>query len=139
MLRSASRSNFFAWVRLSVFWISALMNWSLLPPAAIAILHCLIRLLIRERNSDVAASVNVTTSILSTVNGCWCFVSELPCPSSRRRYSEHIVNVLPVPAEASIRRAPNSGKLNASSWVIDMDIRALIATGHNNTTQCFIK
>ncbi len=67
----------------------------------------------RPRNSSVAASVNVTTSSSSTVSGRGK-AAEPPNPSSRRRYNAAIVNVLPVPAEASIRRSPVRGKRKGS-------------------------
>src|SRR5512135_1085918 len=60
----------------------------------------------RSLSSPVAARVKVTTRMSRT---------DKPASSSRRTYRPQIVQVLPVPAEASTMRTPASGTSNNSS------------------------
>lgn len=71
------------------------------------------RLRIRSRSSWVAASVKVTTRISGGLSGRPKAFSP-PWSRTRRTYSRAMVNVLPVPALASIRRLPCNGKSSGS-------------------------
>ena len=69
------------------------------------------RLRMRSRSSAVAAFVNVTTRICCTVR---------PRSISSRRCRPHRFHVLPVPADASIRRVPESGQASYGGMEIQI-------------------
>ena len=70
------------------------------------------------------------TKISAGINGRLKAFST-PCPKTKRTYKAAIVQVLPVPADASIKRDPYSGKVRGiSAWLVEC--RAILSVIGSN-------